>query len=118
MNRNSRIRRAAAALVVAAGLVLAPIAALGESGEAVVLEKDMAARTLTLDGGIVLRITGDTRIENANGESLTLESVPSARLVQDGIYEVSGDETVRYSARREGTRMMAELVRVVGTPLQ
>jgi len=111
------LRRCAGMLV--AGLLMltlaGPAAAETISGEALVLEKDVAQGTVTLDGQIVLEVREDTRIVAANGARITLLGLPVARQV-DGGFEESGDATVRYQARMAGGKKVAEEIEVLGRP--
>jgi len=85
------------------------------SGEALVLEKDVALGTVTLEGGIVLEVREDTRIIAANGARITLLSLPVARRVS-GLAEESLEATVRYRARMSGGKKVAEELEVLGSP--
>jgi hypothetical protein len=92
-----------------------PAASQALSGEALVLEKDVAEGTVTLDGGIVLEVRESTRIIAASGGRITLLGLPVARQVGGG-YEESGDATVRYQARMKSGKKVAEEIEVLGRP--
>ena len=113
----SSLRRCAGVLVT--GLLIltlaGPAAAETISGEALVLEKNVAQGTVTLDGGIVLEVDEGTRIIAASGGLITLLALPVARQVSGG-YEESGDATVRYQARIRGGKKVAEELEVLGRP--
>ena len=113
----STLRRCAGMLVT--GLLIltlaGPAAAETISGEALVLEKNVAQGTVTLDGGIVLEVREDTRIIAANGARITLLGLSVARQVSGG-FEESPDATVRYQARIVGKKKVAEELEVLGSP--
>ena len=113
----SSLRRCAGVLVT--GLLILTLAgpAAGQtiSGEALVLEKDLAKATVTLDGGIVLEVRESTRIVAADGALITLLTLPVARQVSGG-YEESLNATVRYQARMANGKKVAEELEVLGRP--
>jgi hypothetical protein len=85
------------------------------SGEALVLEKNVALGTVTLEGQIVLHVSESTRIIAANGRRITLAELPVARRVSGGIEE-SVEATVRYEARLVAGEKVADEIRVGGMP--
>ena len=109
----STLRRCAGMLVT--GLLIltlaGPAAAETISGEALVLEKNVAQGTVTLEGQIVLQVRDSTRIVAANGRRITLRELPVARRVS-GLIEASAEATVRYQGRRVGGENLAEEIRV------
>ena len=111
----SSVRRCAVVLVT--GLLILTLAGAAASatisGEALVLEKDVAHGTVTLEGQIVLQVKQSTRILDANGRSIALALLPVARRVSGG-FEESAEATVRYEARLVGGERVAEEIQVVG----
>ena len=111
----STLRRCAGMLVT--GLLIltlaGPVAAETISGEALVLEKDVALGTVTLEGGIVLEVDESTQIVATNGRRITLVGLPVARRVS-GLAEESLGATVRYQARMVGGKKVAEEIEVLG----
>ena len=112
----SSARRSAGILVI--GLVVLALAgvagaARGDAiaGEGLVLEKNVAQGTVTLEGQIVLQVRDSTRILAANGRRITLLELPVARRVS-GLIEASSNATVRYQGRRVGGENLAEEIRV------
>ena len=64
---------------------------------ALVLEKDSARRTLTLDNDRKLYVTSTTAIENEQGETLPFDDIRAARKYK-GRYAITGAERVEYEA--------------------
>ena len=108
-------KRTLVAALLALGILGFALPALAEDlvGQRVVLEKDLDRGTLTLDGPLVLQVTADTRITDAEGRALTLADVPSAVRTEIG-YEVRGDESVEYEAVRSRGRNLARSIVVRG----
>ena len=108
----SSLRRCAGVLVT--GLLILTLAGAASaetiSGEALVLAKDVAHGTVTLDGQIVLQVRESTRIFSADGARIGLAQLPVARLVSGG-FEARPEATVRYQARRDGGALIAEEIR-------
>ena len=113
----STLRRCAGMLVT--GLLIltlaGPAAAETISGEALVLEKNVAQGTVTLDGGIVLEVREDTRIIAANGARITLLGLSVARQGSGG-FEAGPDAAVRSRARGGGRKRGAGEREVLGSP--
>ena len=85
-------------------------------GAGLVLEKDLARETVLLDGQIKLHVTADTRILDEKGNPITLATLPVAP--RDGhTVEMTGDATVSYQARREGGKLIAETIKVLGVTI-
>lgn len=112
----SSARRSAGMLVI--GLVVLALAGVAGAtaadtiaGEGLVLEKNVARGTVTLDGQIVLQVRDSTQILAANGRRITLLELPVARRVS-GLPELSPDATVRYSGRRVNGKNLADEIRV------
>ena len=112
----SSARRSAGILVI--GLVVLALAgAAGAAtvdaiaGEGLVLEKNVAKGTVTLDGQIVLEVRDSTQILAANGRRITLLELPVARRVS-GLPELSADATVRYRGRRVDGKNLADEIRL------
>jgi len=112
----SSARRSAGMLVI--GLVVLALAGVAGAatadaiaGEGLVLEKNVARGTVTLDGQVVLQVRDSTRILAANGRRITLLELPVARRVS-GLPELSADATVRYSGRRVDGKNLADEIRV------
>ena len=87
------------------------------SGEGLVLEKNVAQGTVTLEGQVVLQVRESTRIVGANGQRITLRELPVARRVS-GLIEASSAAAVRYQGRREGGKNLAEEIHVGVQPPQ
>jgi len=84
----------------------------GVRGTAVVLAKDVAHRTLTLDGERVFQVTPQTRLAGPDGERITLDQVPSA-VAEFGGYRVMGHELVEFEAVTRGQTLELTELRVV-----
>ena len=95
-----------------AGVALADPAGPVE-GVSVVLEKDLVAKTVLLDGQIVLHVTAETRITDSEGNPITLAALPTAPK-NDGFVEMTPDSTVRYQASVEGGKLVAVSIAVEG----
>jgi hypothetical protein len=84
------------------------------SGHALVLEKDLVQGTVTLDGGIVLRVDAGTRILSQGGQRISLMALPAARHFGGGYLE-SGEATVHFEARTSsGGVLVAEEIQILG----
>jgi hypothetical protein len=109
--------RSSAGILVIGLMALALVVSVGAAatdaiyGEGVVVEKNVAQGTVTLEGQIVLEVGESTRIVAANGRRITLAELPVARRVS-GLIEASADATVRYQGRRVGGENLAEEIRV------
>lgn len=116
------IRRMArgAALAAAAGLLLAGPGAWAGSvdGKGLVIGKDLAARTIALNGGRTLHVTESTAFEDADGARSSLAALPVAGQEAPGMYQVSPDATIRFEATTSGDRLVAHRVKVTGVPLE
>ena len=82
-------------------------------GKGLVLEKDLLAQTVLLDGQIVLHVKPDTEILDAGGVSITLAELPTAPN-QDGLVEITEDAMVRYEASAAGGKLIAKKIAVEG----
>jgi cytoskeletal protein CcmA (bactofilin family) len=104
-----------AALALAAG---APAAGESIDGHGVMVEKDVASRTVTLESGAVLRIGDKTRITDREGATLGMSDLVVARPFAGGL-EVNGDNQIRFSgeAKRKGI-VEAERIEVQGQLIQ
>jgi hypothetical protein len=87
------------------------------SGAGLVLEKDLAQQTVLLDGQIELQVTPETRILDARGNPITLETLPVAPR-KDGFVEITGEATVSYQATVEGGKLVARSIKVRGETVQ
>ena len=75
-------------------------------GAGLVLEKDLERQTVLLDGQVELQVTPETRIVDANGKAIRLESLPTAPR-KGPFTEITGEATVRYEATREKAKLVA-----------
>jgi hypothetical protein len=80
------------------------------SGTGLVVEKDVAQGTVTLDAGVVLQVSESTRIVSADGVRITLAELPVARLGGGGL-ESSPEATIRYEGRLVGSEKVADEIR-------
>jgi hypothetical protein len=101
--------------VLVTGLLILTLAGAATAqtveGQALVLEKDVAEGTVTLDGGIVLQVDESTRIVSEDGRRILLVQLPVARRHGGGFVE-SEEASVRYQARRVGAALLAEEIQV------
>jgi hypothetical protein len=85
-------------------------------GAGLVLEKDLTRQTVRLDGQIELQVTSNTSILDPEGNPITLAQLPVAP--RDGtLVKGTGEATVRYQARLEGGRLIAETIKVLGVTI-
>lgn len=100
-----RAVRITGALALAAALGLQAPAARAdvEPGSGLVTGKDLARRTLTIDGEHVFQVVPTTRIESAEGARLTLEQVPVAPRAGGG-FAVAREAAAEYEAEERGRR--------------
>jgi hypothetical protein len=82
-------------------------------GKGLVLEKDLVAQTVLLDGQIVLHVTPDTEILDSGGVPITLAELPTAPN-QDGLVEITADAMVRYEASASDGKLIASSIAVEG----
>lgn len=116
MGRTSRQRSARgwiwAALIIA-GLVLAG-PAFGRSDEmGMIVAKDMQTKRLTLHTGVVLQLSGATRIVSKDGRRITFSALKTTD-ASDGLVVADPDALVRYEGRSRGGVVDATTIRVVG----
>lgn len=71
--------------------------AFAAGGIALVLEKDSAKRSLTLDNDRKLHVTAATAIENEQGESVPFDDIRAARKYK-GRHAITGAERIEYEA--------------------
>jgi hypothetical protein len=116
------IGRSALALV-AAGIFGLAAAAGAEEGQGVMVEKDLAASTVTLMNGTVLRVSDRTRITRrvegkGDLETIGFADLSHARAFGGGL-EVNGEHQVRWSGdRRSGDVVAADRIEVLGILLE
>lgn len=111
-------RRAGGGLLLALGLGLAlgaPTGAAAETvrGRGLVVAKDLGESTVRLAPGALLHVEEHTRILDADGLLLPLVALEVARK-EGPMVEGNGDAMVRYEASREGGKLVAERIRVLG----
>ena len=103
-------------LALALGLSLLGATSAGAEGTvAIVLEKNPAQKTLTLDNGRILKVTSSTRIETEQGDRVPFAEVPAAEH-ERGRYAVTGSERIEYEATEVGDDWIAD--RIVLKPVR
>jgi len=91
----------------------APVA-WAQALEAHVVGKDAARKTLSLDDGRTLRVTGATRIETDQGDPVPFHAVPVAS-GERGRFALTGNERIEYEATERGGDWFA--TRIVLRPI-
>ena len=112
------IRRIGIALAATGLLALAGPAA-AEEGMGVMVEKDVAAQTVTLMNGLVLRVTDATRITRRVPGTKSSEEISFAQLTHaqpfGGGLEVRGEHQIEWSgSRRDASVVVADRIEVMG----
>ena len=82
-------------------------------GVSLVLEKDLAQQTVLLDGQILLHVTPETEIRDAQGALITLAELPVAPN-EEGLVEMIPEATVKYEASASGGKLIAKSIVVQG----
>ena len=107
-------------VALAALLWLALAAAAGAepvSGAGLVTAKDVVGRTITLDSGVVLLVTDETKLLDPSGGRMELEKLAVAPALGGG-FVVTGEARVRFKARHEGDHVVARSVEVLGQRIE
>ena len=108
MTRRTRSTRRL--LGLALGLLLLGATSADAGGTtAIVLEKNSAAKTLTLDDGRTLKVTSSTRIETEQGDRVPFDEVPAAHR-ERGRYAITGSERIEYEATEAGGSWIADRI--------
>ena len=102
------------ALVLGLALMAFPVASVAEEQVGIVLEKDVEAKTLTLEGGVVLHVSPRTVMTGASGQRISFADLPHAEF-RDGGYAVSGDEGILYEASGSERKLNASRIQLLGT---
>ena len=88
--------------IAVASLLAVATTAAAEGRLALILEKNTSPRSLSLDDGVTLLVTERTTIQDATGEPVTFERLPTASRYR-GRYAKTGSERIEYEAvRSEG----------------
>jgi len=103
----------------AVGLLALAGAAGAEEGMGVMVDKDVAAKTVTLMDGTVLRVSDSTRITRRQLATRTRETISFMQLTHAtafaGGLEVRGEHQIEWSGRRgAGDRVAADRIEVLG----
>jgi hypothetical protein len=102
-----------AAVVALALLAWSPAAGQSVRDTGLVVAKDLAARTVTLDSGRVLHVPEAAVIRGADGQRETLEGLAVAASVGGG-FVARGDAMVRYGAEGLRGQWVAHEIDVLG----
>ena len=117
MRQASRLGGASSVLCAAlfiAWLLASATPALGNSAEmGLIVEKNIETQRLTLHTGIVLQVTGATRLISKTGTRITLSAFKVAN-ASDGVVVADPDAMVRYEGRLRAGVVNATMIRVVG----
>jgi hypothetical protein len=99
--------------LIAAGLLLAGPALAGSKQMGMIVEKNLTTKRLTLHTGVVLQVSGATRIVSSRGMRITLANLETAD-ASDGVVVANPQALVQYEGRIRGGIVDATMVRVVG----
>lgn len=102
--RGAMLALTAAALLGAGGVEI-------EEGVALVIARDTAAGTVTLEGGRVYHVDVSTRISDANGRRIPLAQVPVAAR-RGGLHAFERRSTAHFEARRVAGRPTLRTLRL------
>lgn len=113
--RSRLLGRGLAIWLLAVAVAAPGVTSAGEdSGVGVITAKDVAHRTVTIDGR-VYRLSDHTRLEGRDGHAITVEQLPVVRSdVDGGIGLVQGSAS--FEARRGPEGLELESLRLVETP--
>lgn len=103
----------------AAGLLALAGAAGAEEGMGIMVEKDLASKTVTLMDGTELRVSDSTRITRREPGSRDVTTISFGQLSPavpfGGGLEVTGENQIEWSGkRRSGARVNADRIEVLG----
>jgi hypothetical protein len=87
------------------------------SGHGLVVAKDVAHGTLTLDGGRLLRISERSVLEGVEGGRITLAEIGVAEDAGGG-YGAVPNASVRFEGQPQGREIRVEHLRVLRGPVQ
>ena len=86
------------------------------TGLGLIVDKDVAERTITIAGGVVFHVSAATRLMNAQGAPIGFSQVQVAPS-QDGLIAHEPAASARYEASRQGGRLVLRELEVgVGLP--
>ena len=97
-----------------AGALAATTPAFGKSPDmGLIVEKDFATSRLTLHTGVILEVSGATRLLSQKGTRITFTDLQVTD-ASDGVVVMRGEAMVRYEGRMQGGVVDATMVQVVG----